>query len=147
MYATVSEMFKTEREFVRWLQTLPSPKASRARLGIGDDAALVRAGGGRDFILTTDLSIEGVHFQRRLHPARAVGPSRPGPIAQRHCRDGRRSALRLALRCLYAGHHARLDEEFFQGLLGLASRYNVEVIGGDTAVVGRVGHDGCHGGG
>ncbi len=139
MYATVSEMFKTEREFVRWLQTLPSPKAPGARLGIGDDAALVRAGGGRDFILTTDLSIEGVHFQRRLHPARAVGHrALARSLSDVAAMGGVPRYALLSIAFTRATTRAWI-KEFFQGLLELASRYNVEVIGGDTAVVGRAG--------
>lgn len=139
MYATVSEMFKTEQEFVRWIQTLPSPKAPGARLGIGDDAALVRAGRGRDFILTTDLSIEGVHFQRRLHPARAVGHrALARSLSDIAAMGGVPRYALLSVAFTRATTRAWI-KEFFQGLLKLASRYNVEVIGGDTAVVGRAG--------
>src|SRR5579883_386408 len=68
MYTTAEMQFQTEAEFVRWLRTLAPPRPSQVRMGIGDDAALVRVTPGRDLILTSDLSIEGVHFTTRLHP-------------------------------------------------------------------------------
>src|SRR3989304_3240778 len=50
------------------------PAGGGVRVGIGDDAA-VRAPtrAGRDWVVTTDWLIEGVHFRRQTHPPRAVG--------------------------------------------------------------------------
>ncbi len=42
-------------------------------LGPGDDAAVVRWSGGRLLLLSTDAAEEGVHFDLRTHPLRAVG--------------------------------------------------------------------------
>jgi hypothetical protein len=78
------DLFLTENEFVQWLQLLAAPARGHERarssrlekgvnLGIGDDAALLAVKRGHELILTTDMSIEGVHFTRRLHPAEAVG--------------------------------------------------------------------------
>src|SRR5512146_1740891 len=73
MYTTAVAMFQTEGELVKWLRTLKKEKSPQVRMGVGDDAAVVRVGRDRDLILTADLSIEGVHFTARLHPARSVG--------------------------------------------------------------------------
>lgn len=42
-------------------------------LGPGDDAAAVRWPDGGTLLLTTDAAEEGIHFDRILHPLRAVG--------------------------------------------------------------------------
>ena len=42
-------------------------------LGPGDDAAAFAWPGGGTLLLTTDAAEEGVHFDRRLHPPRAIG--------------------------------------------------------------------------
>ncbi len=42
-------------------------------LGPGDDAAAFRWPDGGTLLLTTDASEEGVHFDRHLHPPRAIG--------------------------------------------------------------------------
>ena len=40
---------------------------------IGDDAAVSDLGGGRSQVITTDLFVEGVHFDRTFAPLRALG--------------------------------------------------------------------------
>src|SRR5512143_818169 len=66
-------MFKSEMELVDWLKRVCSGSSPGLTVGIGDDTAVVRPSRGMEVILTTDLSIEAIHFLRRLHPARSVG--------------------------------------------------------------------------
>ena len=47
--------------------------APRLTLGPGDDAAVYHWPDGGALLLTTDAAEEGVHFDRRLHPPRAIG--------------------------------------------------------------------------
>jgi thiamine-monophosphate kinase len=65
--------FKSETEFIAWIRSRSSRRVAGLTLGIGDDAALVTVPSGQELILTTDMSIEGVHFTATLHPAQAVG--------------------------------------------------------------------------
>jgi thiamine-monophosphate kinase len=78
------DLFRTENEFVQWLQALAAHAHGQERvrplrlekgvkLGIGNDAALVAVKSRHELILTTDMSVEDVHFSRRLHPPEAVG--------------------------------------------------------------------------
>ncbi len=63
----------------RILDVLPAPPAGggaevpRLILGPGDDAAAFAWPGGGTLLLTTDAAEEGVHFDRGLHPPRAIG--------------------------------------------------------------------------
>src|ERR1700744_5425430 len=43
------------------------------RVGIGDDAAVLAVRHGKELVVTTDFSIEDVHFRRGWHPPEAVG--------------------------------------------------------------------------
>ena len=42
-------------------------------IGIGDDCAVVRIPRGHEALVTTDFSLENVHFRRAWHPAESVG--------------------------------------------------------------------------
>ena len=68
-----------DRLLQRILDVLPAPpggcggEVPRLVLGPGDDAAAFAWPGGGTLLLTTDAAEEGVHFDRRLHPPRAIG--------------------------------------------------------------------------
>lgn len=47
--------------------------AGALRLGIGDDAAILRARAGEDLVASTDASVEGVHFRFANESARSIG--------------------------------------------------------------------------
>jgi thiamine-monophosphate kinase len=54
-----------ERAFVELLRR-SAGRGSRLELGLGDDAALLRPGPGKDVALTCDLLIESVHFDLKF---------------------------------------------------------------------------------
>ena len=43
------------------------------RLGIGDDCAILQPKAGYEICVTTDFTLEGVHFRRAWHPPESVG--------------------------------------------------------------------------
>ena len=55
--------------------TANSRRQSRPAIiaGIGDDCAVIRFPAGLDSLVTTDFTLENIHFRRDWHPAKAVG--------------------------------------------------------------------------
>jgi len=106
-------------------------------MGIGDDAALVRVGRNRDLVLTADLSIEGVHFTARLHPARSVGHRALARSLSDIAAMGGTPRFALISAAFPRAVSRAWIEEFYRGMLELAARFRVEVIGGDTSIVPR----------
>jgi thiamine-monophosphate kinase len=140
------DLFRTEHEFVKWLQALAAPARKRERvralrlgkgvkLGIGDDAALVGVKSGHELILTTDMSIEGVHFSHSLHPADAVGHRALARSLSDVAAMG--GTPRYLLVSLAISKQVTRDwvSGFYRGMQALARRFGVRLIGGDTAVV------------
>src|SRR5579859_3311824 len=137
MYTTAVARFQSEGEFVRWLRGLAPEKSRRVRVGVGDDAAVVRVGRDRDLILTADLSIEGVHFTARLHPARSVGHRALARSLSDIAAMGGVPRFALFSVAFPRAISRAWIEEFYRGVMDLARRFRVEVIGGDTSIVRR----------
>ncbi|MGH9430255.1 MAG: thiamine-phosphate kinase [Terriglobia bacterium] len=129
-----NRVFGSERQFVRWLQSHAPQVGSGLRLGIGDDAALVRPSLGYEVILTTDLSVEGVHFTRKLHPAGAVGHRALARALSDIAAMGGKPKFALVSMALSRQRAGQWARDFYQGLFRLARRFGVSVIGGDTTV-------------
>lgn len=103
------------------------------RLGIGDDAAVLRVPQGHEILVTTDFSLEGVHFRREWHPAASVGHRcLARGLSDIAAMGGEPRAAFLSL-ALPAGLPQRWVDEFVRGLLALAKKYGVTLAGGDTA--------------
>lgn len=122
---------------MRWLRTLTSEKPSQVRMGIGDDAALVRVGINHDLILTADLSIEDVHFTTRMHPPRSIGHRALARSLSDIAAMGGVPRFALISAAFPRTASRAWIEEFYRGVLDLAQRYRTAVIGGDTSIVRR----------
>ena len=104
--------------------------ARRARLGVGDDCALVDVPAGMELAVSTDMLVEGVHFlagtdaQRLGHKTLAVNLSDLAAMGA----VPRYATLALALPRVDDAWLAAFAHGFFQ----LADAHDVELIGGDT---------------
>ena len=134
-HAPMKTTFRSEVDFIAWVKRQAVRRAAGLRLGIGDDAALFQVSPGRELILTTDMSIEGVHFTSNLHPPRAIGHRALARSLSDIAAMG--GVPRYALLSLAISAHATRAwlDGFYGGLLALAKRFSVAVIGGDTAIV------------
>ena len=118
----------------RWSER-KTPARSRRRIpaGIGDDCSLLRIPANHDTLVTTDFSLEGVHFRREWHPPESVGHrSLARGLSDIAAMGGEPLAAFLSL-----GLPAKLPQSwvdgFFGGLLDLAKRFGVTLAGGDIA--------------
>jgi thiamine-monophosphate kinase len=137
LYTTAEMNFQSEDEFVRWLRTVSSKKLRQVSMGVGDDAALVRVSRNHDLILTTDLSIEGVHFIAGLHPARSIGHRALARSLSDIAAMGGLPRFALISVAFPRAVSRAWIEEFYRGALDLADRFHVAVVGGDTSIVRR----------
>lgn len=126
--------FRGEREFVRWLCRRWPDRAPGLELGIGDDAAVVSTRPGIDLVLTTDLSLEGVHFQVGLHPPASIGHRALARSLSDLAAMGARPKFALLSLAIPRHTPRRWIAAFYDGMGALAKRVEVKLIGGDTAV-------------
>jgi thiamine-monophosphate kinase len=111
--------------------------------GIGDDSAVLRlsrTGRGRsergrenDTLVTTDFSLEGIHFRRDWHPAESVGHRcLARGLSDIAAMGGEPVAAFLSL-ALPPDVPQSWVNRFANSLIGLAEKYGVTLAGGDTA--------------
>jgi thiamine-monophosphate kinase len=102
-------------------------------MGIGDDCAILQILPGHQTLVTTDFSLEGVHFRREWHPAEAIGHRcLTRGLSDIAAMGGIPVAAFLSLALPQTLPQAWVDQ-FLKGLLKLADRFNVSLAGGDTA--------------
>lgn len=107
-----------------------APRDAAVVLGVGDDAAILRAAGDREWLATVDMMVEGRHFLAGTDPARLGHKLLAVNLSDIAAMGGR---PRFAL---LAGALPDNDETwlaaFARGLFALADAHGVDVVGGDT---------------
>ncbi len=102
-------------------------------VGIGDDCAVLRPQRGHELLITTDFSLEDVHFRRGWHPPESAGyRCLARGLSDIAAMGGEPLAVFLSL-ALPAGLPQRWADGFLRGLLKLARRFQVPLAGGDIA--------------
>src|SRR6266496_1143968 len=125
-----------EFDFIRRLreQTRTRNQSPRILTGIGDDASVISEAGNRDFVVTTDLLVEGVDFYRDTAPASLLGQKALAVSLSDIAAMGARPLWSLVSIGMPAEVWADdFKESFFEGYFALAGRYGVVLCGGDVS--------------
>ena len=101
--------------------------------GIGDDAAVMRTGEGKVQVLSSDLLVEGVHFDLSYAPLRHLGykavvVNLSDILAMNAMAYGITISIAVSNRFT-----VEALEEFYEGVRLACETYNVDLLGGDTS--------------
>lgn len=100
-------------------------------LGVGDDAAVIDHF-GRQIVVTTDLLIEGVHFDLAYTPLKHLGyKSVIVNLSDIYAMNATPAQITLSLGISNRFSVEALDE-FYEGVYAACSKYGVDLVGGDT---------------
>jgi len=101
--------------------------------GIGDDCAILDIPRGHEVLVTTDFSLDGIHFRRDWHTPDSIGHRCLAcGLSDIAAMGGIPRAVFLSV-ALPADLPQHWVDEFICGFLKLAKRYSVSLAGGDTA--------------
>jgi len=121
-----------EKKLIRRIRQLAS-MGSAVVTGIGDDAAVLQIPQGHQLLVTTDFSIENVHFRRDWHAPAVVGwRCLTRGLSDIASMGGEPLAAFLSL-ALCDDLSQEWVRRFLNGLMQLARKYEVSLAGGDTA--------------
>jgi thiamine-monophosphate kinase len=101
--------------------------------GIGDDCAILQIPTGHETLVTTDFSLEGIHFRREWHPPEVIGHRcLTRGLSDIAAMGGEPLAAFLSL-AVPPKLPQRWVDEFLRGFTQLANAFSVTLAGGDTA--------------
>ncbi len=108
----------------------PLRHASSIR-GVGDDAAVIDHG-DKQTVVTTDLLVEGIHFDLMYHPLKHLGYKAVVVNLSDVCAmnaTARQITVSMALSNRFSVESV---DELYAGVYAACDRYQVDLIGGDT---------------
>ena len=125
---------KSEFDFIDALRQRTAAAGHSLVAGIGDDAAVLRSTPGKETVLTADLLVEDIDFRRTTTPPYLLGHKALAVSLSDIAAMGARplwSMVSIGVPEDVWG--TDFVERLYDGLLDLASRYGVQLIGGDTS--------------
>jgi thiamine-monophosphate kinase len=129
-----SAMNITEEDLIQRIRRrVPSAEGGPLRLGIGDDAAVVRTPPDAEWVVSSDPFIEDVHFVARAHGPDVVGYKALARATSDIAAMGARPELFLLNLTIPAGRTGRWLDSMLAGLARAARRFGLRLAGGDTA--------------
>jgi len=110
---------------------------SGVKIGIGDDAAAIEPTTGLVTLITTDMLVEGVHFDLAFSDPVSLGRKSLAVNLSDIAAMG--GMPRYFLLSLAVPHHIAVEflDGFMVGLLEMGERFGVSLIGGDTSSSGK----------
>jgi thiamine-monophosphate kinase len=100
--------------------------------GVGDDAAVIAAEGTKHLVITTDMLVEGVHFDLSYMPLKHLGYKAVivnlSDVYAMNA-EARQITVSLALSNRFP---LEAVEELYKGMEAAAAFFNIDIVGGDT---------------
>ncbi len=107
-------------------------KNASSIVGVGDDAAVIDHF-GKQTVITTDLLLEGVHFDLAYTPLKHLGyKSVVVNLSDIYAMNAMPTQITLSIGISNRFGLEALDE-FYEGVYAACEKYDVDLIGGDTA--------------
>ena len=107
-------------------------KSARAPLGIGDDAAALFVSPGKTLLATTDMLLEGVHFDLAYTDYYSLGWKSAAVNLSDIAAMGGVPRFCLTSLGIPEGISVEQLNEFYKGFKALIRKHKVDLVGGDT---------------
>ncbi len=106
---------------------------NNTQLGIGDDAAVISPTEGYQTLVSTDLLVEGVHFDLSYFPMKHLGyKAVVANLSDIYAMNGKPKQVTVSV-ALSSRFSLEAVEELYAGIQLACERYQVDLIGGDTS--------------
>ena len=116
----------------RLTKDFPLKNASSV-LGVGDDAAIIHPDADKEILVTTDLLLEGIHFDVRYVPLKHLGyKSAVVNFSDIYAMNGtpRQITVSIGVSSRFTVEHI---DQIYEGIRLACEAYGVDLVGGDTS--------------
>ena len=104
---------------------------SSTKKGIGDDAAILNYG-DRDIAVTTDMLVEGIHFDMIFTPLKHLGyKSIVVNLSDIYAMNAQPRQVTVSI-AISSKYSVEAIEEIYEGMELACNYYGVDLVGGDT---------------
>lgn len=101
--------------------------------GCGDDAAVLQFGSDEEVLVTTDLMMEGIHFDLTYFPLKHLGyKAVVANVSDIYAMNGTPKQITVSL-ALSSKFCIEDIEELYSGMRLACQQYGVDIVGGDTS--------------
>ncbi|MDG5785861.1 thiamine-phosphate kinase [Evansella sp. AB-P1] len=120
---------------IKWIQSItPSEIRQKAvKVGIGDDAAIIEQEKGMETVIAVDTMVEDIHFTKQTMTLEAIGyKALAVNISDLAAMGAIPLSYLVSIAIPKSGWTEKELSSIYVGMNRLGSRYNMDLIGGDT---------------
>ena len=119
-----------EFSFIKWIRG-NQKKDKNVIIGIGDDCASIRINGDNVFLVTTDMLVEGTHFDLKKSTPGEIGSKSIACSISDIAAMGCSAKYAVVSICFPHGTKTKFARELYRGIKKMADAFNIKIIGGD----------------
>lgn len=124
-------MAKGELALIEWIREQAKSQAAGLPLGIGDDMACLACGDGQ-VLVTTDILLDGVHFQTEAQELRRIGRKALACSLSDAAAMASKPIGAVVSVALPAGFTFEQAQQLHGGICDMGREYDCPLVGGDT---------------
>jgi thiamine-monophosphate kinase len=119
-----------EFSFIEWIRKRQKRRKD-VMLGIGDDCAVIDVSSDKLTLITTDMLIDGTHFDLKKCTVREAGRKAIACSISDIAAMGCQATVAVISICFPEHTTEKSARELYKGIWNIADTYNIEIAGGD----------------
>jgi len=119
-----------EFSFIQWIRKRQKRRKD-VILGIGDDCAAINVSSDRMCLITTDMLVDGTHFDLKKCSVRDVGRKAIACSISDMAAMGCQATVAVISICFPDHTTEKFAQELYKGIWSIADKYDIGIVGGD----------------
>ena len=119
-----------EFSFIRWIKS-NQKNDKNITIGIGDDCASIRISGDKMLLVTTDMLVEGTHFDLKKNTPGEIGRKSIACSISDIAAMGCSAKYAVVSICFPHKTKTKFARELYSGINEMADAFNIKIVGGD----------------